>query len=244
MSLEDLNRSMYGQNSEELGQRMHAPEQFDPSKNINTAASPFDEQQRWGKADKSMMPRQKKILLSIVGAVLFLFISIGAYTGWQLYTKSLFHQDRVDISFDGPNVADSTQAVQYLIHYKNNNSVTLKNAQIILDYTENFLPADNVNLKYTSTTSSTFFVGDIAPRADKTITLKGTFYAPKDFPIYLHATLQYVPSNGSQQFETKNEFAVNITNSPVLLEVTLPETIADGDTVEYVIDYKNMDDKP
>lgn len=244
MSLEDLNRSMYGSGADELGQRLHAPGEFDPLENKNNQASPFQGEQQWGKADKSMLPKQKKVLLGIAGAVIALFVCIGIYEGYQWYERGAFHQDRVSISLEGPNTADSTQAVHYLIHYKNDNSVTLKNATIALAYSENFQPADNVNLKYLSTTSSTFFVGDIKSHAEGTATLNGTFYAPKDFPVYLHATLQYVPSNGSQQLETANQFAVDITNAPVQLDVTLPQTVADGDSVEYVIDYKNLDIQP
>jgi len=244
MSLEDLNRSMYEKGADELGQRPQAPGEFDPLENKNNQTSPFQGEQHWGKADKSMLPKQKKVLLGIAGGIIALFVFIGIYEGYQWYERNAFHQDRVSISFEGPNTADSTQAVHYLIHYKNDNGVTLKNATIALAYSENFQPADNVNLKYLSTTSSTFFVGDIKSHAEGTATLNGTFYAPKDFPVYLHATLQYIPSNGSQQLETTNQFAVDITNAPVQLDVTLPETVADGDSVEYVIDYKNLDTQP
>jgi len=242
MSLEDLNRSMYGSGPDELGQRLQAPGEFDPLENKNNQASPFQGEQQWGKADKSMLPKQKKVLLGIAGGIIALFVCIGIYEGYQWYERNAFHQDRVTIAVEGPAQADSSQTQQYTIHYTNNNSVTLKNAAIVLEYSGNFQPTDdNVNLKLLSATSSTFFIGDIKPRADATVILKGTFYAPQDFPVALNATLQYVPSNGSAQLETKNQLTVNVTNSPVQLDVISPETVASGDTVEYVIDYKNLD---
>jgi hypothetical protein len=121
--------------------------------------------------------------------------------------------------------------------------VTLKNAEIQLSYPENFQPTDNLNLKFLSPTSSKIFVGDIKPMSEGSSELKGVFYAPKDFPLYLNAEIHFVPSNGTQELSMSGKIGINITAAPVVLEIAAPQQAVDGDAMEYVIDYKNVDTK-
>ena len=240
MSLEDLNKELYNAHSDALVGRTHEQSQYDPANVVESAASPFDKEQQWHTVQKGMTPAGKRRLLIRVSIFsTLLLIGLGAY-GYNWWLKNAFHQDRVSISFEGPTQADSTQPVKYTIHFKNDNRVTLKNAQIALSYSENFQPTTNVNLKNLSPTSSNIFVGDIKPMSEGTADLQGVFYAPKDFPVYLHAALHFIPSNGATELVMENQVGVDITASPVLLDVTSPQQAVDGDSVNYVIDYKNM----
>lgn len=240
MPLQDLNRNIYN-NDENVERRVHQKDEFSPFGQHSKGPSPFEGEQQWQKPNKGMTVKQKKILLFIAGVIVFILLAIGGYAYYQVYKRDAFHQDRVEVYFDGPKEADSTQVQQYFLHYKNNNKVTLKGAEIFLDYSENFQPADNVNLKYLSPNSSKFWIGDIKPGMEGSTELKGIFYAPKDAPVYLHASMQYVPSNGTAQLKTENQIGITITTSPVILELVAPQQVVDGDSVEYVIDYKNVD---
>lgn len=241
MSLQELNKDLY-KDGEEVRNRSHEQSQYDPSAvQAVQGASPFDKEETWNKPQEGLSPKAKRNLI-ILGVVVLVAVLVSAAAwGYGWWKKNAFHQDRVSISFEGPKEADSTQPTKYIIHYKNQNRVTLRNAEINLSYAENFQPTDNVNLKFLSPTASRFFIGDIKPMSEGTVELKGIFYAPKDFPVYLRGSLLFTPSNGSEQLSMDDQIGVNITAAPVLLSIGAPKNASVGDSVVYVVDYKNLD---
>jgi hypothetical protein len=78
--------------------------------------------------------------------------------------------------------------------------------------------------------------------SEGSVEIKGVFYASEDAPVYLDGQLSYTPSFGSntKQVVLKNKLGVRITSAPMALELQSPRQAADGDRVEYVIDYKNL----
>lgn len=241
MSLQELNKDLYKDNGELTSGRVHEQSQFDPNIAVKQNASPFDKEETWNQPQKGLSPKAKRNIWIGVSVFFLIALIIGGVWGYKWWLKNAFHQDRVSIYFEGPKEADSTQPSKYIIHYKNENRVTLKNAEIQLSYAENFQPTDNVNLKFLSPTASKIFIGDIKPMSEQTVELKGIFYAPKDFPVYIRAALNFIPSNGSEKLTMENQIGVNITAAPVFLSVGAPQSAADGDSVVYVIDYKNLD---
>ena len=240
MSLGDLNKELHNSDIKNISVRSHEQSQYDPSIN-SIQASPFDEKLEWEKAKGEMNRSQKNTLRIAAGILAVVVLSVGSLIFYSWWKKNAFHQDRVSISFEGPKEADSTQLIKYVIHYKNDNRVTLKNAEIQLNYSENFQPTDNVNMKYLNSTTSKIFIGDIPSKSEGSVELKGIFYAPKDFPVYLHGSIRFKPSNADSELAMETQMGVNITTAPVILDVTVPELAVDGDKVEYVIDYKNLD---
>ena len=243
MPLNDLNKELYNYNSKIIPTRTHEKSQFGFDKAVLEQPSPFDEQQEWNKPQKGFSPKQKKILWAVISVTLIIIFAVGGYFALKWWQKNAFHQDRVLIYFEGPKEVDSTHLTKYIIHYKNDNRVTLKGAEITLVYSGNFEPIDNVNLKYLSPNSSKIFVGDIKPKSEETVELSGIFYAPKDFPVNLHASLNFVPSNSEKSLSVENQIGINITAAPVLLSITAPKETIGGYDMEYLIDYKNLDIK-
>jgi len=241
MSLNDLNQELYGPHADELAKRTHEQSSYDPTFGIGAKASPFDEQQQWNVPQKGLKPAQKRNLWIGISVFVFILLATGGIIFLQWWTKNAFHQDRVSISFEGPKEADSTQPTKYIIHWANNNRVTLKNAEIQLSYAENFQPTDNLNLKYLSPSASKIFIGDIKPMTSGQAELNGIFYAPKDTPVYLRGEIHFVPSNGAAELLMDSQVNINITAAPVTLNVAAPQQVVDGDGLEYVIEYKNLD---
>lgn len=240
MSLNELNENLYSGGEEKNSLHVHEKSQYDPVQG-NVPYSPFDEKVEWDRKKKELNPFQKRVLLISLAALVLIILAVSGFVFYTWWQKDAFHQDRVSISFEGPKEADSTQIVKYIIHYKNDNRVTLKNSEIQLTYAENFQPVDNVNVKYINASTSRIFVGDVKPKSEGSIEVKGIFYAPKDFPVYLHSEIHFVPSNGAVELAMDAQTSVNITTSPVILDVSAPAQAVDGDSVEYVIDYKNLD---
>ncbi|KKQ53476.1 MAG: hypothetical protein US70_C0003G0019 [Parcubacteria group bacterium GW2011_GWD2_38_11] len=241
MPLNDLNRELYSPHSDDVGSRTHEQSKYDPSLGVNDGLSPFEQEQHWNQPQKGLSSSQKKKLWIGISIFMVIVLAIGGLFFYRWWLKNAFHQDRVSLSFEGPKEADSTQPMKYIIHYTNNNRVTLKNVEINLSYSENFQPTDNLNLKYLSPTASKVFIGDVKPMSSGQAELKGIFYAPKDFPVYLRGEIVFIPSNGATSLAMSNQIGVNITAAPVFLGVAAPQQVVDGDGLEYVIDYKNLD---
>lgn len=244
MSLDQLNQQLYDPNSQEIAEREHSADQFDPAA-AGASPNPFEKEEQWGKYQQKMDAAKKKKILLVCAIIFSIVALIAGVTVYRIIKSKAFFEDRVALAFQGPKEADSTQPVKYKLNFKNDNKVTLKDVEIILTYPENFQPTNNVNLKILNSTSSKFVLeDDIKPRSEGSVELNGVFFAPKDFPLYLRADMKYVPSNGSKDFTVQGQYSVTISSSPVALDLVTAPEVSDGDVVEYVIDYKNPDTRP
>ena len=243
MSLDQLNQQLYDPNSQELANRKHEQDQFSPAV-ASASPNPFEKDEQWERYQKKMDSIKKRKMWVLISSAIFFVLMVVGIVIYQINKNKAFFEDQVGLTFQGPKEADSTQPVKYTINYQNNNAVTLKNVEILLNYPENFQPTENVNLKILSSTSSKFVLSsEIKAHSQGSIELNGVFYAPKDFPVYLRASMKYVPSNGTKDYEIKNQYSVSISSSPVALDVVASNEVADGDAVEYVIDFKNLDNR-
>lgn len=241
MSLEELNKNLYDPDSE-IEKRKRPADSFDfnvPSQDENDRKK-FQERGVWIEEKKGLNPYQKKALkrgLWIAGGIVILaLVTIAAVA----IRRSAFSEKRVTVSIEGPANIDSTQNVQYVIHCKNDNRLGLKNATIALNYSENFQPETATNLQILSGSSSKIHLGDFKPHSEKTVELKGKFYAPQDYLVYLHAALEYSPSGFSSVFQAQTQLGVSVKTSPIFLEITAPLETASNNNVEYLLNYRNL----
>lgn len=245
MPLDDLNKNIYNPNSN-LSERGRESNQFDPFRDRAGDKNPFLQENNWKEEEKGLTKKQKKIIGILSGVLAVAIIAVGSFMFISYKKKNAFQEDKVSVYFSGPTEIDSAQAVSYLIKYKNDNSINLKNVELSLSYPENFQPngESNVNLKQLNATNSKVYIGDLKAKSEGEFNLLGVFYAPKDTALYLHSALKYSPSGLSSEFEMKNQIGVSIATSPMLLETVAPIESSSGDTVAYVVDYKNLDKKP
>lgn len=238
MSLNDLNQSLYDPDSE-AEKRTHKENQFDPNLSKPADTEEFQRKEEWIKEKKGLTSGQKraiKIGLWVLGGVIFLALLVVAV---YKIKQSAFSEDRVSIFFDGPADVDSTQLTRYVIRYKNDNRANLSNAEILLNYPENYQPEAATNLQIINASNSRIDLGKVEPHSEEEIILEGKFYAPKNYVAYLRVTLRYTPSNFNSVFQAQSQLGVNIKTSPISLEVAAPLEAADNNDVEYVVDYKN-----
>lgn len=239
MSLEDIKNELYRKGSNIEG-RKHEKSQFNPASLHQEGAQDFREDKKWGKVEEKLEPYQKKGIRIAVIAVGILVIVAGAYWFITARARSAFSEERVSVEIIGPTKVDSNQLVEYAIKYKNENRVSLKNVEVTLNYTENFQPENNEDIVRLNANNSKIQLGEIKPRTGGAVKMKGKFFAPENYTIALKLTMQYAPANFNSIFEKKNNTNVEIKSSPIAIEVDAPLEAADGNKIDYLINYKNI----
>lgn len=241
MGLDDLNEKIYKEPEENL--RKHEGDVYDPFQKQHEKSETLHQEKSWGGYWDNLSDYKRRLLkigVAVVGAVI---VIVGITMAVIQYKESLFSEEKISISIEGPENVESVAATSYIIKYKNNNKVDLLDAEILLNYSENFRPEQNENFQAENVTNGKITVGTIKSRSEGSVELKGRFYGPKDFVVYLNATLNYKPSNFNSLFQAKTQRGIAVKTSPLFLDITAPLEAPSGDKVEYVIDYKNFSDQ-
>lgn len=242
MSLNETNRDLYKSESD-ISKRAHKLTPFNPENEEKAGAQDFQKEEVWMKDKPGMGPNEKKALkitLWSIGSIALVALIVA---GIYFIKKTAYSEDRVTIEITGPANIDSTQIAEYAIKFKNDNRVKLENAAIILNYSDNFQPETAENIQVLSTVSSKIHIGEINKHEEREVKIKGKFFAPEDYTVYLRATLEYSSSNTSGVFQSQAQLGVSVKTSPIFLEVTAPLEAADGNDVEYYVNYRNSSAK-
>lgn len=238
MPLEELKEKIYNPD-EETEKRAHEASPFDPSISLKAQTAEFQKEKEWEAPQKGLTLEQKKIIKIgawILGGIL-LVIAI-AFAAVKI-RQSAFNEARVSLAIIGLESSGSNDLVEYRLAYKNENRATLKNAQILLNYSDNFRPDENGELKIDNASNSRLILGDIAPNSQGEKVIAGKFFAPANAVVYINADLEFTPSGFSSVFRSSAKIGVNIRTSPLKLEIESPLEIISGKKIDYVINFSN-----
>lgn len=240
MSLGEIKDKLYKKDADpNLSQ--HEKSEFDPRNETASAKNVrFDANDAWvekeaflsGKEEKSAI-KKGLLWLGIVLGIIVLLVAV-----FQV-RKSSFDESNVAINIDGPDEARSGELVSYEINYVNNNWGSLENAVLRINHPESFRPEDGQEFKKESPSVSLIEIGKIEGHASKKVFFSGKAYSPKGTLIYLKAEMMYKPLAFSSDFASKRQIGINITSTPIKLEVEAPFAIASGNAIDYEINYKN-----
>lgn len=239
MSLSKIKNKLYKRDfEEELSRRGES--EFDvkakESASLETGSEFHD---AWEEKGRGLDTNQKKILkIGLIIVVAFLLIA-AAIVGVVKFKQSSFSEERVVVSLRGPQEAESGKLLTYEIYYQNNNRASLKDASLRVSYPENFKPDADSSFKMDGDTHAVFSLGQIGSGAEGKAVLNGKVYSPKGTLMYLKADLIYTPSGLQSQFSSKNQLGVRVSSTPITLEVFAPQNLSSGDSLDYLITYKN-----
>ena len=243
MSLFDIKNRLYKKEADD-NLAEHKITEFDSGNssvesNMDIVRKDISSGDVWEEKKAGFGTEEKKIAKT--GAIAFgvvvaiILILVGIY--WL--RQSAFSQDRVTLSIAGAKESDSGKLVTYEISYKNDNRATLNNATLKITYPESFKPENNANFVSAGPTVSNLILGNIDGHGEGKVVFSGKAYIPQGNLMYIKGDLVYTPSNFNSQFDTKNQLAVNVTSSPVTVELLAPQDLASGDSLDYQISYKN-----
>lgn len=239
MSLFDIKKKLYQKEPDQDLSR-HGSSSFDIRTGGVNPSDKFKAQEKWGEDDPLIGKEQNKSIkwgaLSLVGILALALLVVGVLK----FAQSSFNESRVTVAIDGPKEGGSGKLLSYVVTYKNDNRVTLKNTVLRMSFPESFKPEMGDDFKKEGNTGGTVEIGEVKGGGIGQFVLKGRAYNPKGTLIYIKANLAYAPSNFNSQFNVENQIGINVTSTPIELEVLAPQDIANGDAVDYLISYKNI----
>lgn len=184
----------------------------------------------------------QRILIFIMIFLLAVFACVAGIS-WFLYGQGSANQEgNLVFSIEAPVELRSGDEVIYSVHYKNEDTVNVADAELNLRYPAGFifesaslLPDNEENNKWT--------LGILKPGKDDIIEIKGFLVGKPDTTATISGSLRYLPANFSSPF---NELATaQITLMPVQVDVRFEgaDEILVGQDTTYSIIYRNDSDK-
>ncbi len=173
-----------------------------------------------------------KILLIVIG----LLVVGGA--GFLLFGRATFAERQVSLSLDHLGEISSGDKVTYVVHYRNDNRTALTHAKLTF-----FAPPEAIILKDGQVTAQISDSVDLG-------TLGGKEQGEKTFDLLVigsqgsvktaRAVLSYQPDGLTTELRKTVEGAVTILSLPIQLTAVAPPTVFDGQSLTYLIDYRNQ----
>jgi hypothetical protein len=238
MSLAEIKNKLYQKEPDKnLGK--HDPSSFDIRTGGVSSLNKFKTQEEWEEAPPLIGEEQNKsikwgalVIAGILGVALLI-------AGVLKFSQASFNENRVSVNISGPVEGESGSLMEYVISYKNDNRVALKNVVLHVGFPESFKAETEADFKKDGDAGGRVEMGEIKAGASGQYILKGRAYDPRGTVIYVKADLNYTPSNFNSQFSAKSQLGIRVTSTPIEFEVLAPQYIASGDAVDYLISYKN-----
>lgn len=238
MSISDIEKKLY-QPKEAANLPKLEKSEFDPNAVRKEQSSQISAVDLWKEKQEGLSAESKKGLKYTLLGVGIIIIIAGAIYGVYKYKQTSFNEQNAIINIAGPAETISGNFLTYNIKYENNNRAVLTNAVIRIYYPESFKPENNDNFITDSLTSGHFTLGDINGKTSGQVDFKGRIYSPKGVLANIKAELSYIPSVFNSTFIAKNQLSVNALSTPISLEIEAPQSISNGDAINYLISYKN-----
>jgi len=239
MSLSDLKNKLYKKETDkDLSQ--HAESEFDIRFSpANSGREKFKTVDAWEEEKPSLGTEEKKVARYGIMAIGAILIVIAILLGVYKYKQYSFSPERATLAINGPNEIQSGKLITYEVIYKNDNRASLKSAVLHLSFPDNFKPEDNPSFVSDGANSYQLELGDIKKYDQGKVTFRGKTFSPKGSLIYLKAELSYQPSGFSSQFVSQQQLGITVISFPIILETQAPQNLASGDSLNYLISYKN-----
>ena len=191
--------------------------------------------------DVSKLSRNKKkgFLFWFFSFVFFVvFFGGGGYIAWQ-YLNS--HTDaKVDFYIDGPSEVLAGEEFFYVINYKNDSNIAIKNVDIEIKYPDNFIILDVSSAG--EERGGSWHFDEISPYQQGKIKIKGKIIAPQGENNIILANMLYTPANFSSEFKKESSLSTTIKDIGIDFDFDYVDTVLVGEENEIVIKYSAQEE--
>jgi hypothetical protein len=163
----------------------------------------------------------------IAGISLFLLAGI-AWLGIARFGGQTRYGDDIDLAIEGPSTPRSGEAMEWSIHYRNDERLPLARASLSVHLPSSFTVIAS-EPALSESRSLSWNVGTLAPGESGTVKIKARVLDAVDSPLAVQAVLSYRPSNFNADFQKVANWSSRIADSAIELKLEAPEETVPGD---------------
>lgn len=226
MKLDELRKKIYKPESE-FEERLDFPETFQSEREREKIQS-----EEWDEIEKKKLLAKYKKYFKMGGvAIGAVFLIVSGFFFWRGATS--FDKSKVDFEIRGPESIVSGDEVKYLVRYKNNTKLELRNIELVFYYPENSIPSDGEEM-IKSVDLPNLPAGD-----ENQIELLVRFIGLRGEIKVAKAELNYQPDKISSHFSNEADFSSVIISIPLIVNFDLPEKLVSGQSFDFSLIYSN-----
>ncbi len=200
------------------------------------------EYQKFKEADTPFLSKYKKILTLFLGGGILIIVTIFVINQVYQFYLSRFVENNIIISFEGNSSLVATEETEYLVKYKNNNDVSIKDIQIDINLPDTIMNKqvfiyENDIEKISE--SQRFVIQKMDPKEEILIKIKGSILAEKNTIHTISTNFLYNSERVPTKLKQSSEYKINIIDNPIILDIAAPFDVASGEVVEYKITLNN-----
>jgi uncharacterized repeat protein (TIGR01451 family) len=169
---------------------------------------------------------------TLVFFVLFL-LAAGMYGYYYMFNIGS-NLEEVEVRIEAEEKVSANEEFAYNIVCDNNSRVSLENVNLDIDYPDNFIFLESSEEPQEG--NSSWHFNNIPAGETKTVEIKGKMISKKDSSNILLASMNYVPSNFSSEFEREDSSNMTIEGTGMDVSIKHPSDVLMGEEGEIIFD--------
>jgi len=170
------------------------------------------------------MAAWKKWLIGFFAVLLILAgSSVAGFFAFSSGKK--FSGQNIKLEFQGPQTISSGDSFSFTVLYENNETLTLKNAELTLNFPESFSFEESSPIPDNEFKNS-WDLKNIPAGSKGKIIIKGRIVGENNSSKTISARLNFEPENFSSPFDARKDYLVRLNDSALKINLDLPPRIA------------------
>lgn len=178
----------------------------------------------------------KKIIIFIL--LLGILLAAAGFWYWQ---KNYYSKEILKLEILGPNEAETSQEVEYIVKYKNNGNIRLEEPRLIFEFPEYTIPIEGLSKRQEIGPDK---LDTIYPGEEKTFTFKGRLFGKEGDVKKAKAWLNYQPKNLKARYESATTFTTIIKSAPITFDFDFPSRVEAGRDFKFSLNYFSNSNYP
>lgn len=207
----------------------------------NWAKAQSKEQAREPKRDIAPKKEGSFIKWILIVSVLFFLVSavIAAFIFWR--GGASISSRNVDVRILGPVSIGGGEELSLEIIVDNKNNVDMEAATVFVEYPEGTRVSENINEELLRDSQD---YGPIGAGRNVRRTFKSVLFGEQESIKEIKVVVEYRVRGSSATFEKEKNYEIEISSSPVLVNIDYPGEVSSGQEVEFVIDIVSNSNTP